>query len=163
MFLNVKLNLNFSIPHFWIWGLLTYRTTETQKPRKTVWQNDRKTDKKRKRRNNKQMEREKEWMTTRQNLKLASHWSIFVISIYWVLNKLCNKCLHQLHEIIFNKWHNGWSPKFLSKCVIWALSGILWSKNTKRKRAGEASFPKHSYSARIYQAGSTHCFLWFMV
>ena len=89
------------------------RNTETQKDSLTEWQKDRKTDKKRERRNNKQMEREKEWMTTRRNLKLiernmmlASHWSIFVISIYWVLNKLCNKCLHQLHEIIFNKLTN---------------------------------------------------------
>ena len=49
MFLNVKLNLNFSILHFWIWGLHTYRKTETQKPRKTVWQNDRKTERQRKR------------------------------------------------------------------------------------------------------------------
>ena len=40
-----------------------------------------------------------------------------------------------------------------SQCVIWALSGIIRSKNTKRKRAGEASFPKQPYSARIYTGG----------
>ena len=35
----------------------------------------------------------------------------FFIIINWVLNKLCNKYLHQLHEITFNKWTND---------IIWA-------------------------------------------
>ena len=33
------------------------------------------------------------------------------------------------------------------------IIGHYMVKNTKRKQAGEASFPKHPYSARIYTGG----------
>ena len=38
-----------------------------------------------------------------ENLMIVYHKSIFFIGINLVSNKLCNKYLHQLHEMTFNK------------------------------------------------------------
>ena len=56
--------------------------TKAQKEGMIKWQNDKKDS---------------------ENLMIVYHKSLFFIGINLVSKKLCNKYLHQLHEITFNK------------------------------------------------------------